>query len=127
MSLAAALAAGPRVVEGYRSLQWARHHLVEAGRFQRPSEHARQAGHFAARTLEAFAPLPVGTAITRDALDLAARLQPKDPTAARTVYTEVRGALERLRASRVRGFGLGALAEDVRRREAELQARGTAP
>ena len=110
-----ALALGPRFLEGQTALAWTRYHAAQATAAKRPGVHVRQAAHWAAQALESLAPLPDSAEAARVALSLGQAVEARDRTAALTLYTEVRAALERLRASRWRGWGLGGLAAEAAR------------
>jgi len=109
------LALGPRVLEGRTALAWTRYHVEQGQAARRPGEHARQAGHWAAAAVDAAAPLPLAGEAARRALELGRAVEARDRAAALTLYTQVRAALERVRASRWRGLGLGGLAEEAGR------------
>jgi hypothetical protein len=113
--LIAGLLIAPQVLEGRTALAWTRYHAAQAPLARRPGEHTRQAGHWAAQAVELLAPLPQGAEAARLALGLGQAIEPRDHTAALTLYTQVRAALERVRASRGRGLGLGGLAAEAGR------------
>lgn len=109
------LALAPRIREGETALAWTRYHAAQAGAAKRPGVHVRQGAHWAAQALESLAPLPGGAEAARVALNLGQAAEARDRSAALTLYTEVRAALERLRTSRWRGLGLGGLAAEAAR------------
>jgi hypothetical protein len=119
-----ALAFAPRFVQGQTALAWTRFHVGMASRVNRPGEHVRQAGHWAAQALEEAAPLPVGAEAARLALSLGPAIEERDRVAALTMYTQVRAELQRLRASRWRGLGLHGLAVEADRRAEAARRRG---
>jgi hypothetical protein len=117
----AGLALAPRVVDGLAALDWTRH--LSGRNLGTPRVlDARATGRWAARAIDALAPLPQAGEAAQLALDYGRRLQAKDPAAARGLATPVREALERAVASRLRGFGLDALAEEARQLEAGPRA-----
>jgi hypothetical protein len=122
--LVAVLALSPRALEAHAALQWTRYLAARAASAPRPGDNARQAARWAVRALDAGAPLPDAAEAARTALDLGKGLSPRDHDTALAVYTEVRSALDRARASRVRGLGLSELAEEARRLEAEASRPG---
>jgi len=109
------LALAPRIREGETALAWTRYHAAQGAAAKRPGLHVRQAAHWAAQALESLAPLPGGAEAAWVALNLGQRVEGRDRAAALTLYTEVRAALERLRASRWRGLGLGSVAAEAAR------------
>ncbi len=113
----------PRVLEGRAALLWTTWHAARATGAARPAEHVRLAGHWAARTVDASAPLPWAADAASLALGLGQAVEDKERVAALVAYTEVRAALDRVRATRWRGVGLGALAAEARRREEAARAR----
>jgi hypothetical protein len=113
--LLGALLLAPRVLEGRTALAWTRYHAGQAPLAHRPGEHVRQAGYWAAQAVERLAPLPEGAEAARLALSLGQALEARDRTAALTLYTQLRAALERVRGSRWRGLGLGDLAAEAGR------------
>jgi len=122
LALAAlALLLAPRLLEGQAALQRARYHAERAGG-RRSAEHAREAARAAVEGLDRLAPLSLGTEGVRVALDLGKRLQARDRAAALALVREVRVGIERVRASRLRGFGLGPLADEARGLEEGLTA-----
>jgi len=123
------LVLGPRLLEGRTALSWTRYHAAQATEAKRPGAHVREASHWAAQALESLAPLPDAAEAARVVLDLGQAVEARDRAAALTLYTEVRAALERLRASRWRGWGLAGLAADAARlaeaaREPEAEKDG---
>ncbi len=112
IALCAVLAFAPRLIEGYLALQWTRH-LVARNAVAPLVLDARPAGRWAARAVDALAPLPQAWEAARLALEFARRLRPKDAAAARALVTPVREALERAEGSVVRGYGLGSLREEA--------------
>jgi hypothetical protein len=107
----------PRLIHGHAAFQWTRYHVAVGPDSARPGDHARQAGRWAARTIELTAPLPFASSAARQALTLGRTVQDKHGAAALALYTDVRQALDGARASRVRGLGLGGLADEARRLE----------
>ena len=101
-----------------------RYHASRGASAERPPEHLRGAARHAARALDRLAPLPWAAQAAELALDLGRRLEEREPAAALTLYTEVRAALERARASRWRGMGLEELAAEARRLEQQRRERG---
>ena len=109
------LALGPRLLEGRTALAWTRYHAAQAAAAKRPGVHVREAAHWATQALESLAPLPDAAEAARVALSLGPAVEARDRAAALTLYTEVRAALERLRASGWRGWGLAGLAAEAAR------------
>jgi hypothetical protein len=114
-----AVVLAPRALEAHAAVQWTRFLTARAAAAARPGDNARQAARWAVRALDAAAPLPDAAEAARLALDLAKGLTPKEHEAALSVFTDVRSALDRARASKVRGLGLAELAEDARRLETD--------
>ncbi len=106
---------GPRFLEGRTALAWTRYHAAQGAAAKRPGVHVRQAAHWAAQALDSLAPLPDAAEAARVALGLGQAVEARDRAAALTLYTEVRAALERLRGSRWRGWGLAGLAAEAGR------------
>jgi hypothetical protein len=123
LALLAALFLAPRAVDAHGALQWTRYHAARGASIPRAGENARQASRWAVRAIDAGAPLPEAAQAARLALDLAKTMAPKDHGAALAVYAEIRAALDRARASSVRGLGLGGLAAEARRLETEGSRR----
>jgi hypothetical protein len=121
--LVIALLAAPRVLEARAAVAWTSWHARRAAAEARPAEHVRQAGHWAARTVDAAAPLPWAADAASLALRVAQSAEEKERVAALVAYTEVRAALDRARASRWRGFGLGTLAAEARQLEESARAK----
>jgi len=122
--IAGGLGLGPRLMDGWAALQWTRYYAaLGAAGAQHPGDVGNRAGRAAARAIEATAPLPTAQEAARLALDLGRNLEPAHPGMAAVLYGHLRGALDRATASRVRGLGLQALADEARQREAALQAR----
>ncbi len=117
------LLAAPRVLEARWALDWTTWHAGRAARDSRAAEHVRQAGHWAARTVDAAAPLPWAADAASLALRLAQSVEGKERVAALVAYTEVRAALDRARATRGRGFGLSRLAAEARQLEEAARAK----
>lgn len=113
--LLVALLLAAQILEGRTALAWTRYHAAQAPLARRPGEHTRQAGHWAAEAVELLAPLPEGAEAARLALGLGQAIESRDHSAALTLYTQVRAALERVRASRWRGLGFGGLAAEAGR------------
>ena len=109
------LVLGPRLLEGRTALAWTRYHAAQATAAKRPGVHVRQAAHWAVQALESLAPLPDAAEAARLALSVGQAVEGRDRTAALTLYTEVRAALERLRASGWRGWGLAGLTAEAAR------------
>lgn len=95
----------PRLAEGYGALQWTRLHARQATG-PHGADHARRAGHAAARAVDLAAPLPWAAEAAGLALQAGQALGPKNAVSAAAVYADVAGALDRARSSPVRGFGL---------------------
>jgi hypothetical protein len=112
----------PRILEAHWALAWTTWHASRASD-ARPAEHVRQAGHWAARTVDAAAPLPWAADAASLALGVARSAEDKERVAALVAYTEVRAALDRVRASRWRGFGLGTLAAEARQLEESARTK----
>ena len=106
---------GPRFLEGRTALAWTRYHAAQGVAAKRPGVHVRQTAHWAAQALDSLAPLPDAAEAARVALGLGQAVEARDRAAALTLYTEVRAALERLRGSRWRGWGLAGLAAEAGR------------
>jgi hypothetical protein len=121
--LVIALLVIPRVLEARRALEWTTWHAGQVTSSSRPAEHVRQAGHWAARTVDAAAPLPWAADAASLALRLARSVEDKEGVAALVAYTEVRAALDRVRATRWRGLGLGRLAAEARQLEEAARAK----
>lgn len=118
---------GPRLIDAYTELQWVRYHASHGAVAREPPAHLRGAARHAARAVELMAPLPWAGEAAGLALDLGRRLEGRQDAAALSLYVEVRGALERVRASRWRGLGLAGVAAEAERLERALRARaGTA-
>ncbi len=126
--IAAAVLAGPRLAEGYGDLQWVRFH-VRLMSAPRGADHARRAGHAAARVVDLVAPLPWAREAAGLALDAAQSLSAKNAVSAAAVYAEVRGALDRASSSPVRGFGIEDVVARARTLDdgARVKAAGTVP
>ena len=122
--LLVALLLAAQILEGRAALAWTRYHAEQAPLAHRPGEHTRQAGHWAAQAVESLAPLPQGAEAARLALALGRVIEARDHAAALTLYTQVRAALERVRASRWRGLGLGDLAAEAGRLAEAARQRG---
>jgi hypothetical protein len=115
---------GPRLMDGWAALQWTRYYAaLGAAGAQHPGDVGNRAGRAAARVIDATAPLPTAQEAARLALDLGRNLEPAHAGMAAVLYAHVRGALDRATASRVRGLGLAALADEARQRESALQNR----
>ena len=108
------LLVGPRMIDARTALLWTRYFAAQPGPVARPNEAARHAGRAASRAIDRAAPLPMAAEAAGNALTFGQTLMPLQPAAALTLFTEVRTALDRVRASRVRGLGLGALAAEAR-------------
>jgi hypothetical protein len=117
------LLAAPRILEARWALDWTTWHAGRATTEPRAAEHVRQAGHWAARTVDAAAPLPWAADAASLALRLARSAEDKERVAALVAYTEVRAALDRARATRWRGLGLGRLAAEARELEQAARAK----
>jgi hypothetical protein len=113
--LVVALVLAPRILEGRAALAWTRYHVTQAPLAKHPGQHTRQAGYFAAQAVDLLAPLPDAAEAARLALALGQVIESRDHAAALTLYTQVRAALERVRASRWRGLGFGGLAAEAGR------------
>jgi hypothetical protein len=111
------------VLEARWALDWTNWHAGRATKDTRPAEHVRQAGHWAARTVDAAAPLPWAADAASLALRLAQSVEDKERVAALVAYTEVRASLDRARATRWRGIGLGRLAAEARQLEEAARAK----
>jgi hypothetical protein len=116
---------GPRAVEGYTALQWTRYHAAGPAD-AKLAERARQTGRWAGRTVERLAPLPPALEATRLALDLARDLASEHPDEARALCDELGPVLTRVRASRVRGFGIESRGAELDAMVSELRARAAA-
>ena len=116
------LSLGPRMIDARAALLWTRYFAAQPGPVARPIDAGRQAGRAAARAIDRAAPLPMAAEAARNALTFGQTLMPLQPPAALALYTEVRTALDRARASRVRGLGLGALAAEARGLEDSARA-----
>src|SRR5262249_51245475 len=121
--LVVGLLLAPRLLEAQWALAWTNWHAGRAAIDARPAEHVRQAGHWAARTVDAAAPLPWAADAASLALRVAQSAEDKERVAALVAYTEVRAALDRARATRWRGFGLGTLAAEARQLEESARTR----
>jgi hypothetical protein len=119
----AGLLVAPRILEARWALAWTSFHAGHAAADARAAEHVRQAGHWAARTIDAAAPLPWAADAASLALGVARSAEDKERVAALVAYTEVRAALDRARATRWRGFGLGALAAEARQLEESARVK----
>lgn len=115
----AALATGPRMVDGWTALQWTRHLCARNAPTPRVTD-ARPAGRWAARAVDGLAPLPQAWEAARLALDFARHLQPKDSAAARALLSQVRESLERVEASPWRRIGMDRLKDEVSQAENSL-------
>jgi len=112
--IALGLLLGPRLIDTRSAVLWTRHYAALEPPFDRPADTARQAGRAAARAVDRGAPLPWAREAVRNALDCGRTLAEAHPAAALVLYGEVRPALDRARSSRLRGVGLGSLAQEVR-------------
>jgi hypothetical protein len=112
---------GPRVVRARSALQWTRFHAAQAP--DAFGQNARGLARWSVQTLDDAAPLPWGATACRLALDFGGRQEPTNPAAALALYEKVRSALERVSASRWRGFGLSGVLEEARQREQALRGR----
>lgn len=110
-------------MDGYTALQWVRYHAARGATAPDPPAHLRGAARHAAGALERIAPLPWAGEAAGLALDLGRRLEGEHDAAVLSLYTEVRGALGRSRASRWRGLGLAGLAAEAARLEQAARAR----
>jgi hypothetical protein len=119
----AGLVVAPRILEARWALAWTSWHVGHAAADARPAEHVRQAGHWAARTVDAAAPLPWAADAASLALGVAQSAEDKERVASLVAYTEVRAALDRVRATRWRGFGLEALASEARQLEESARSK----
>jgi hypothetical protein len=122
-AIAAALALGPRWIDGRAALEWTRYYAAEAPGSERPAEAARRAGRAAARAVDRAAPLPFASDAARLALDLGRNLAAREPEAALALYREVGAALRRARRSPLRGLGLAGLAAEAGALEDGAKAR----
>jgi hypothetical protein len=115
---------GPRLMDGYAALQWVRYHAARGAAAEDAPAHLRGAARHASHALERIAPLPWASEAAGLALDLGRRLEGRrHDQAALALYTEVRGALGRSRASAWRGLGLAGLAAEAERLERAARAR----
>jgi hypothetical protein len=121
--LVVSLLVAPRVLEARWALDWTAWHAGRASNDSRPAEHVRQAGQWAARTVDAAAPLPWAADAASLALRLAQSHEDKERVASLVAYTEVRAALDRARATPWRGLGLGRLAAEARELEEAARAK----
>jgi hypothetical protein len=121
--VALALFLGPRLIDARSALLWTRHYAALEPPFARPADVARGAGRSAARAVERGAPLPWAAEAARNAIDCGRALGEEDPGAALALYGAVRSALDGARSSRLRGLGLGALADEVRALEESARPR----
>jgi hypothetical protein len=103
----------PRLASGYGALQWTRFHAARA-REPRGAEHVRGAGRAAARTIDLLAPLPSAAEAARLALEAGREARESNPATSAALFEDVRDALDRVTAGRIRGLGLGALAREAR-------------
>jgi hypothetical protein len=113
----------PRVLEARTAFAWTSWHVTQGKLLAHASEHVRQAGHWAGRTIDLCAPLPWAAESAQRALAFGLTTQDKDRVASLSLYTEVRAALDRALASRWRGLGLEALATEARRLEEEAREK----
>jgi hypothetical protein len=109
----------PRFMDAQAALLWTEYRASRGAMPPHVAENARQAGRSAARAIDLAAPFPIASDAARLALDLGRSIEPSNPRAAFGLYSEVRGALDRAVASRIRGMGL----ESVAREAEELQNR----
>jgi hypothetical protein len=112
-ALAALALVVPRMVDGYSALLWTRFHAARLGT-PRATEHARRAGRFAARTVELTAPFPWAAEAAQVALGAGRAHEETNRPAAAALVAELRPALERVSASRVRGLGLAEVTAEAR-------------
>jgi len=127
VAIAAAAFTGPRLMEGYGALEWTRFHAQRATA-PHGADHARRAAHAAARAVDLTAPLPWASEAARLALGAGESLGPKNAASASAVYGEVRGALDRVSASSLRGHGLADVTNRARALDdAARPPAGTAP
>jgi hypothetical protein len=122
--IAAVALVAPRIAEGYGALQWVRFHARLAGAAH-GADHARRAGHAAARVVDLAAPLPWAREATSLALDATLSLGAKNAPSAAAVYLEVRSALDRAQSSPVRGHGMEDVAARARKLDDEARTRAT--
>lgn len=113
-------------MDGLGAFQWTRYYATRGIAGRRAAEQAERAGRFAARAVEDLAPLPLAVDAARLALDLGRGLEPRDPAAAVALCSGLRPALEGVRASRLRGIGLGSLADEARSLEESARGRSRA-
>jgi hypothetical protein len=120
LAVAAALL-GPRLVRAHSALQWARFHARQAP--DAFGQAARGAARWASVVVKESAPLPWAAEAGRLALDVGARHEVANPAASLALYEQVKGALEAVKDSGWRGYGMEALLEEASRRERDLRAR----
>lgn len=118
--VAAAAALAPRLADGYGALQWTRFHARQATG-SHAADHARRAGHAAARVVDLTAPLPWASEAAGLALRAGQALGPKNGPSAAAVYAEVAGVIDRAASSPVRGLGLEAVAALAHTLDAEAR------
>jgi len=119
LAAALTLLAVPWLLEARAALEWTRHHSGRGATAARPGPHLREAGRWAARAIDLSAPLPTAATAAGLALGLASAVGERDQPAALALCTELRGALERVRASPGRGLGLATALAGARRCEDE--------
>jgi hypothetical protein len=114
--------AGIRLCAGHAALLWTEYY-VSHGTEKTRAENAFKAGRAASRAIDLLAPLPDARTAARLALSLGEALEVQNPEAALDLSSEVYSALARARSSRLRGIGLGDLADEAGALEARARAR----
>jgi hypothetical protein len=122
--IAGVVIVAPRLAEGYGALQWVRFHSRLVGA-SHGADHARRAGHSAARVVDLAAPLPWAREASGLALEAAQSLGARNTASAAAVYLEVRGALDRAQSSPVRGHGMEDVAARARKLDDEARTRAS--
>ena len=124
--LAAGLLA-PRLLDARAALLWTRYLAAQDPATTHPSERAQKTARFAALAVDKGAPLPWAAEAARHGLDVGRQLEVENPALAAGVYGEVRAALDRACASRLRGLGLAGLAAEAHGLEDATRARLATP
>jgi hypothetical protein len=113
---------GIRLAEGHAALLWTEYYAAQGG-LRRGADSAARAGKAASRAIDLSAPLPDAAEAARLSLDLGRSLEAQNPSSALEIFSEVRGALDRACASRLRRIGLAALDDEARSLEERARAR----
>jgi hypothetical protein len=122
--LAATGLLGPRLMDGFAALEWARYHAGRVASARHPVDEAGRLGRWAARAVDRLAPLPGAREAAELALGVARGAQ-DDPRLRRAALTPLAATLDAVRRSWLRGLGLAEAYEEAQR--LEQHAQGGAP